>query len=173
MGFISIPVVRRVAVAAIIATAAATASAGAQTAPAAPAPSESASPAAPGAAAAASTVLQGSVRSGTGLPVSGASVKVSGPSTSSTTTDAAGTFTLTVPQGIYTIEVRRAGYNPAVLSNVVAVGGTSLPVTVTMNVQDLSSLRTIGSVTASSRGSGSAINTGAASSSFVPAQTFA
>jgi outer membrane receptor protein involved in Fe transport len=117
-------------------------------------------------------VLQGSVRSGTGLPVAGATVKISGPSTSTTTTDGAGAFTLTVPQGIYTISVSRGGYNPAVLSNVVAVGGTTLPVTVTMNAQDLSSLRTIGSVSASSRG-GSAINTGAASSSYVPAQTFA
>jgi len=128
-------------------------------------------PAAP--VAATSTVLQGSVRSATGLPVSGAGVRVSGPATSSTTTDASGTFTLTVPQGIYSIEVRRAGYNAAVLSNIVAVGGTSLPVTVTMNVQDLSSLRTIGSVTSNSRGGGSAINTGAASSSFVSAQAFA
>jgi hypothetical protein len=159
---------RFMALVVIVAALAATSTARAQTAPASPAVVETAAP-----APATTTLLQGSVRSGTGLPVAGASVKVSGPSASSTTTDAGGTFTLTVPQGIYTIEVRRGGYNPAVLSNVVAVGGTSLPVTVTMNVQDLSSLRTIGSVTSNSRGSGSAINTGAASSSFVPAQAFA
>jgi hypothetical protein len=41
-----------------------------------------------------------------------------------------------------------------------------------MNAQDLSSLRTIGSITSTSRGGG-AINTGAASSSFVSAQAFA
>jgi hypothetical protein len=169
MRFINSRVGRCAAVAVFVAVAAATSTAGAQTAPAQPAPAESASPAPAGT----STVLQGSVRSGTGLPVAGASVRASGPSTASTTTDASGTFTLTVPQGIYTIEVRRAGYNAAVLSNIVAVGGTSLPVTVTMNAQDLSSLRTIGSVTSNSRGGGSAINTGAASSSFVPAQAFA
>jgi len=151
------------AVASAVAVAMSAASVGAQTAPA---------PAAPSAPSASTTVLQGSVRSGTGVAVSGATVKVSGPSSSSTTTDANGAFTLTVPQGIYTIEVSRGGYNPAVLSNVVAVGGTSIPVAVTMNAQDLSSLRTIGSVSSTSRG-GSAINTGAASSSFVPAQTFA
>jgi outer membrane receptor protein involved in Fe transport len=123
--------------------------------------------------AATSTVLVGTVRSGTGLPVAGAAVRLSGPTSTSAVTDAAGTFTVTVPQGIYTISVSRTGYNPAVLSNVVAVGGTSQPVAVTLNAQDLSSLRTIGGVSATSRGSGSAINTGAASSSFVPAQAFA
>jgi outer membrane receptor protein involved in Fe transport len=163
---------RCVAAAVIVCVAAASAAAGAQTAPAAPAAAESASPA-PAAAGATTTVLQGAVRSGTGLPVAGASVRASGPSTSSTTTDASGTFTLTVPQGIYTITVRRPGYNPAVLSNIVAVGGTSVPVSVTIAQQDLSSLRTIGSVTSTSRGGGSSINTGAASSSFVPAQAFA
>src|ERR1035438_7161431 len=108
MRFINLRGARYVALAVIVTAAAATA-ARAQTpaAPAPPAPVQSASPAP--AADAASTVLQGSVRSGTGLPVSGASVRVSGPSTSSTTTDAAGSFTLAVPQGIYTITVRRAG----------------------------------------------------------------
>ena len=163
----------------IAALAAALGQANAQTAPAAPVPAAPA-PAAPAASAApsdmvpaSSSVLQGTVRSGTGVPVAGALVKVSGPSSSTTTTDAKGTFTLTVPQGIYTISVSRGGYNPAVLSNVVAVGGTSLPVSVTINAEDLTSLRTIGNVSSNSRGSGSAINTGAASSSYVSGQTFA
>jgi hypothetical protein len=152
------------------------AGASAQTSPApaaSAAPASSAAPADAGSPAASTTVLQGSVRSGTGLPVAGATVNISGPQRSSATSDASGAFTLTVPQGIYTISVSRAGYNSAVLTNVVAVGGTSLPVTVTMNVQDLSSLRTIGTVSATSRGGGSAINTGAASSSFISGQAFA
>ncbi len=137
----------------------------------APATAPAESSPAPAPVSAGSTVLQGVVRSGTGLPVAGANVSVSGPTTSTATTDAGGAFTLTVPQGIYSISVRKGGYNAALLSNVVAVGGTSLPLNVTMNQEDLSSLRTIGSVSTTSRGS--TINTGAASSSFVPAQAFA
>lgn len=145
-----------------------TAGAGAQTAPA-PAATDSAPAGAPSAS---TTVLQGTVRSGTGLPVGGATVTVTGPSTQTTTTGAGGTFTITVPQGIYSVQVTHGGYNAALVSNIVAVGGTSLPIAVTLTQADLSSLRTIGNVTSTSRG-GSAINTGAASSSFVPAQAFA
>ncbi len=46
------------------------------------------------------------------------------------------------------------------------------PVNITLGQQDLTSLRTIGSVTTTGRGT-SVINTGAASSSYVPGQTFA
>jgi len=175
MGFLGLRDGLRRAAFALLSAASVTSGAAAQTAPVptAPAPAQSAPPAPAAAAEATNTVLQGSVRSGTGLPVSGASVRLSGPATSSATTDANGAFTLTVPQGIYTLTVRQSGYNPAVLSNIVAVGGTTVPVAVTLNVLNLSSLRTIGSVSATSRGGGSAINTGAASSSFVPAQAFA
>jgi hypothetical protein len=152
-------------IAALVALAIATGASGAS-AQTVPAPAPAAAPAAT------DTVLQGTVRSGTGLPVAGAAVKVSGPTSATTATDGKGMFTLTVPQGIYTIQVSRGGFNEAVLTNVVAVGGTTLPVTVTMNVQDLSSLRTIGSVSSNSRGA-SSINTGAANSSFVSGQTFA
>ena len=162
------------AVAAVVALAAITATADAQSVPApAPTAAESGpSPAPSGAPSASTTVLQGTVRSGTGIPVSGAKVSVSGPSSQAVTTDGAGAFTLTIPQGIYTIQVTHGGYNEAVVSNIVAVGGTSVPVNVTLTQADLSSLRTIGTVSSTARG-GSAINTGAASSSFVPAQAFA
>ncbi len=150
-----------------------TAGAGAQTLPApAPAPADAtASPAPAGAPSASTTVLQGSVRGSSGLPIAGAAVTISGATTATATSDAGGTFTLTVPQGIYTVQVAHNGYNAAIVSNIVAVGGTSVPVSVTLTQADLSSLRTIGTVTSTARG-GSAINTGAASSSFVPAQAF-
>ena len=150
-----------------------TAGAGAQTLPAAaPAPADAtASPAPAGAPSATTTVLQGSVRGSSGLPIAGAAVSISGATSATATSDAAGTFTLTVPQGIYTVQVTHNGYNAAIVSNIVAVGGTSVPVGVTLTQADLSSLRTIGSVSSTARG-GSAINTGAASSSFVPAQAF-
>jgi hypothetical protein len=160
-----------IAVASIVALATLQTAARAQTAPA---PSATAPAAMPDSAApsATTTLLQGTVRSGTGVPVAGANVKVSGPTTMTAQTDGSGSFSLTVPQGIYTITVSRSGYNTAVLANVVATGGTTQPVSVSLNAQDLSSLRTIGSVSSTSRGGGSAINTGAASSSFVSGQVF-
>lgn len=123
--------------------------------------------------AAAPAVLAGSVRGASGGPVAGAAVTLSGPATVRVTTDENGAFTASVPAGIYRIQVSKAGFNPAVLSDFVAVAGTTVPVTVSMNQVDLSSLRTIGSVSSSSRSGTSAINTGAATSSYVGAQTFA
>jgi hypothetical protein len=139
--------------------------AAAQTAPAEPAP--------PPAPAAASAVVAGMVRGGTGSPVAGAAVTISGPATVHVTSDANGAFSAGVPPGIYRIAVSKAGFNSAILSDLIAVAGTSTPVTVSLSQVDLSSLRTIGTVTSISRGGGSAINTGAATSSFVGAQTFA
>lgn len=119
------------------------------------------------------TVINGSVRSGAGVPVAGATVTVSGPSRASATSDANGEFSVTVPPGIYRIEVRHGGFLPATLNDVAVVAGSSVPLSVTLNQADLTSLRTIGSVTSTSRGGGSAINTGAAASSFLGAQAFA
>jgi outer membrane receptor protein involved in Fe transport len=118
-------------------------------------------------------VINGSVRSGAGVPVAGATVTVSGPTHATATSNADGEFTITVPPGIYRVEVRRGGYLPAALNDFAVVAGSSVPVGITLSQADLSSLRTIGSVTSTSRGSGSAINTGAAASSFLGAQAFA
>ncbi|HEX3463834.1 MAG TPA: TonB-dependent receptor [Candidatus Elarobacter sp.] len=144
-------------------------------APAAAAPSESAavSPATRLAQAAPTTaVVQGTVKTASGAPVAGASVKLSGPATATATTDANGAFTVTVPPGIYRIDVTRGGYVAAVLSDFAVVAGTTVPVSVTMNQADLSSLQTIGRVSTVSRGSASAINTGTATSSYLSGQAF-
>ncbi len=122
----------------------------------------------------ATATFQGSVRSADGTPVAGASVVATSGSTRATaTSDANGGFTLSVPPGVYRIDVSSAGYLPATLSDVAVVAGSTKPITVTLNQANLSSLRTIGRVSTAVRGSGSAINTGAASSSFVGAQAFA
>ena len=58
-------------------------------------------------------------------------------------------------------------------SDLAVTAGSTTPVTVTLNQANLSSLRTIGRTSTAVRGSASAINTGAASTTFVGAQAFA
>ncbi|MBV8643932.1 MAG: TonB-dependent receptor, partial [Candidatus Eremiobacteraeota bacterium] len=127
---------------------------------------------APAAAPATTAAVQGTVTSGGG-PVVGASVVLSGPTTATTTTDANGAFSVNVPPGVYRIDVSRAGYVAAVLSDLAVTAGATIPVTVTLNQANLSSLQTIGRVSTVSRGSGSAINTGTATSSYISGQAFA
>lgn len=146
---------------------AAAAPAAAQTAPALPTSAPSA-PSAPST----SSVLKGTVRGAGGTAIVGARVTATGPTSVSTTTDGSGEFTLPVPPGVYRIEVTHGGYLPANLNDLAVVAGTSVPVTITLTEPNLTSLRTIGSVSSTSRGSGSAINTGAAASSFLSAQAF-
>jgi len=122
--------------------------------------------------AASTAIIQGVVRAGGG-PVPAAAVRISGPTTVSTTTDANGAFSATVPPGVYRVDVSKSGYVGAVLTDLAVVGGSTVPVTVALNQADLTSLQTIGRVSTATRGSGSAINTGTASSNFIGAQDFA
>jgi hypothetical protein len=131
-----------------------------------------ASPALAADPAASTATIQGVVRVGLS-PVAGATVRISGAKTVSTTTDANGAFSVTVPAGVYRVNVSKAGYSSAVLTDLAVVGGSTVPVTVALNEADLSSLQMIGRVSTATRGSGSAINTGTASSSFIGAQDFA
>jgi hypothetical protein len=132
-----------------------------------------AAPAAAQAAPAATTVvLSGKVVSGLGVPVSGATVVASGPVTASTTTDSTGSFSLSVPQGLYSLDVRKGGYNPASLSSLSLVAGANQPVSITLYAADLSSLQTIGRVSSGQRGAGSTINTGTAAQSYLSGQAF-
>jgi outer membrane receptor protein involved in Fe transport len=128
--------------------------------------------AAPSFGADATATIQGVVRSSSG-PVAGASVRISGPATVTTTTGADGAFTANVPPGVYRVEVSHAGYSSAVLSDLAVVANSTVPVTVSLNQADLTSLQTIGRVSTATRGTGSAINTGTATSSFVSGQAFA
>jgi outer membrane receptor protein involved in Fe transport len=121
-------------------------------------------------ASAAAASVTGSVKDGTGAAVVGAHVNLTGASKFSTTTDANGAFTIAVPPGIYSIAIDRGGYEPVSLANITVAAGTSTPVSVTMSQASLSSLRTIGQVTVSTRGS--QINTGTATSTYLSAQAF-
>jgi outer membrane receptor protein involved in Fe transport len=117
-----------------------------------------------------SATFTGSVKDGSGANVVGAHVTVSGPASASTTTDANGSFTVSVPPGIYTIRLERGGYNSASLENITAVAGSNTPVNVTMAQAQLSSIRTIGQVTTTTRSS--QISTSPASQTYIPAQAF-
>ncbi|GAC1586857.1 MAG: hypothetical protein NVS3B28_10930 [Candidatus Velthaea sp.] len=122
---------------------------------------------------AASGALTGSVKTAAGAPLADARVTGVGPATVSTTSDAQGAFTLVLPPGIYEISVTHGGFQPTSLNDIAVLAGGAQPLTVTLSEQSLSSLRTIGRASATARGGPSTINTGAATSTFVTAQTFA
>lgn len=115
--------------------------------------------------------ISGSVQSSTGSPVPSAVVTVRGPAQASATTDGDGAFSIDVAPGLYAVTVNKGGYQPASLTDVSVTAGSTQPVTITLAAIDLSTLRTIGTVT--SAGHNSTINTGAATQSFVGAQQFA
>jgi len=95
-----------------------------------------------------------------------------GPSNAAATTLPDGSFTLILGPGVYQIAVAHGGFQPTSLNDVIVVAGASQPLRVTLSEENLSSLRTIGRVTTSARGSASSINTGAATSNYVNAQAF-
>jgi hypothetical protein len=119
------------------------------------------------AAQASAASISGSVKDNAGAAVVGARVLLSGPANQETTTDAQGAFTVNLPAGIYRVSIQKPGYNPVSLNDVTVTSGTATPLAVTMAQQDLSSLRTIGTVTATR--ANSTINAGPATSTFLPA----
>ncbi len=117
-------------------------------------------------------IIQGTVLASNGSPVAGATVSLTGASTATATTDAAGAFSVTVAPGIYHIAVSRPGYVSADLNDLAVTAGATIPVSVTLNQANLTSLQTIGRVSTVSRGSASAINTGTAVSNYLSGQAF-
>src|SRR5271154_2090392 len=75
----------------------------------------------------AQATLTGAVHDGTGAPVVGAHVTVTGATTQTATPDAAGNFSVTVPAGIYRVAIDKGGYNAVALTDVTAAPGTSTP----------------------------------------------
>jgi hypothetical protein len=118
-------------------------------------------------------VISGTVRSGGGAPIAGATIEISGPTTTRTISDANGRFSVPVVPGIYSVSVRRSGFNSATLADLAITAGPPAPLAVSLTPVDLSSLRTIGSVSSTSRSGGSSINTSAATSAFISGQAFA
>ncbi len=119
----------------------------------------------------ATATISGAVKTPGGAPIPGAKVSVNGPTTATATADANGNFALSVAPGIYSIAASKPGYASAAVSNIVVAAGQSQPLAVTMSQNDLSSLRTIGTVTTTARAA--AINTSTATQTYVPAAAFA
>ena len=113
--------------------------------------------------------ITGSVHGTSGAAIADATVIASGPARQQTATDASGNFTLTLPAGIYRIDVSKGGFLSASDTDVTVLAGGSVPLAVTLQQADLSSLRTIARVTTSAR---SSINTGSAATTIVPRQDF-
>ncbi len=88
------------------------------------------------------------------------------------TTDASGAFSLSLGPGLYRITVTKSGYQSVSLNTVAVTADRTLPLTVTMTQADLSSLRTIGSVTSTSQGGNGAINVGTSTISYLPGAAF-
>ncbi|MBD5605973.1 MAG: carboxypeptidase regulatory-like domain-containing protein, partial [Candidatus Eremiobacteraeota bacterium] len=107
---------------------------------------------------ASTATITGAVKTASGAPVSGAKVAATGPVEASATTDASGAFSLAVAPGIYRITVDKGGFLTASLRDVTVLGGESQPLAITLAQADLSSLRTIGSVSVGRNGT-STINT--------------
>ncbi|HEY9181098.1 MAG TPA: TonB-dependent receptor, partial [Candidatus Baltobacteraceae bacterium] len=114
--------------------------------------------------------VSGTVHGTSGAPIADAAVTVSGAVTQSATTDASGKFSFTVPAGLYRLDVSKGGFLTATQTDLSVLAGATLPVDVTLQQADLSSLRTIARVTTSAR---SSINTGAAAITIVGHQEFA
>ncbi len=117
----------------------------------------------------ATATLNGTVKSTSGAPISDARVLISGPAGKSTTTDAAGHFTISTTPGLYRLDVTKGGYGRATLSNLALVAGETLPIAVTLQEASLNTLRTIATVSVNGA---SSINTGAAVSTVTARAAF-
>ena len=116
--------------------------------------------------------VQGVVTTNNGAPLSGATVSLSGPKGYSTRTDAGGAFTLAdIMPGVYTVTASANGFITQHITEYAMLPGGTYSVAVSLQAINLTSLRTIASVTSSARGRGS-FNVTPASQATVSAQVF-
>ena len=89
----------------------------------------------------------------TGGPVVNATVSLKGPSTYTATTDASGNFQINnVTLGIYSVSIRKAGYNPLTQDTLAVLAGGSPNISGQMQPISFTTLRTIASVRSTGRG---------------------
>ena len=118
----------------------------------------------------ASGTINGTILDDTGAPVANAVVTLIGANRLETTTDAHGAFSFAnVPAAVYTFSARRAGYNTATQGDIVVLAGQSQSLTVRMHSATLTSLRTIATVTSTSKAT---FNTTPASVNVITSQAF-
>ncbi len=93
-------------------------------------------------------VVSGSVVDSLKRPLAGATVEASGNGARTAATTAAdGSFSLKLAPGVYTVAVRRAGFQAVDSEGVAVLAGGSTALTVTLSELSTSNLRVIGSVT--------------------------
>jgi len=106
-----------------------------------------------------------------GSAIASATVKLTGPGTYSTTTDAKGAFSVSdVKPGIYVVTATRAGFNGAEVDDLAVVAGTNSIVNATMSAVTFNS--TLHEIIRTTAHRGTVFNTSTASSAIVSAQDF-
>ena len=101
-------------------------------------------------ASAAQGTLTGRVTNSRGDGLAGAVVTVSGGATTRTATTAGdGTFTLSVPPGVYSVVVNRGGFQTTQTDDIAVVAGSTSRLAISLTESSTQSLRTIGRVSTS------------------------
>ncbi|MBV8601775.1 MAG: TonB-dependent receptor, partial [Candidatus Eremiobacteraeota bacterium] len=114
--------------------------------------------------------VTGTVVDAQGGAVSGAALALVGPSTANTTSGPTGSFTFSnVAAGLYTLSATRAGFVTTSRDDVTVIAGQTTTVSVSLVPTSFSSLREIGRVAVTGRGT---INLAPASVATIPEQTF-
>jgi len=96
--------------------------------------------------------------------LSGATVTLDGPTRASTTTDASGNYTVSVPPGVYTVTVNKGGYQTGSTQIAVGAGSTST-VDVELTESSLNNLQVIGRTQATTAGNAAKFNISSSASS--------
>ena len=124
---------------------------------------------------AASATLQGVVSdSNSGSGVGGVGVVLAGPASYHTATDSFGAFMISgVTPGIYSITASANGYGTQQITEYAVLAGQTYNVTVALQAENLSSLKTIATVSTRGRGDRGSFNVTPASQVSVGAQSFA
>ena len=118
----------------------------------------------------AQATLTGTVKSGAGNPIAGATVTAQSAGGSFTAkTDASGAFTLALPPGVYTIVTNGGGFQSAESDGINVTASTTITLKIALAEANLDSLRVIGRTNSNAR---RALNTSTSAIVSVSAQTF-
>ena len=101
--------------------------------------------------------ITGRVNGSAATGLAGATVNFDGPTRASTTTDAGGNFSLSVPPGDYTVTVNKGGYQTG-STQVVAISGATVTISVGLTESSLGNLQVIGRTSATSAGNAAKFN---------------
>jgi len=115
--------------------------------------------------------VHGAVTENTGAPIPGATVTATGPVVKSTVTGGDGTYSLSLPPGVYNLNATKTGYESATQTDYVILAGASGLLNVSLVAITLTSLREIGRISVS-RGR-STFNSSPASVAIISNQAFA